>query len=298
MAKYNHTKFFWLMQKEDYFQDDIIVWLESLENGYCYINFYQKLCLKALKTNGVLTRKLGNVFIPYDIKSLADITNIDFDTVTVAMEIFKGVGLIEILDSGEMFLPQLQHMIGSKSIGAFKKQQQIELRSGTKVENLPPNIKINQKLYPNLYSDLNQNQKLNPYPKQNEKINILSSNTTNNYIYSYFEENFGYTISSIEKDKLDDWLNIFDEDIIKYAIETAVLSNVRSFKYLEGILRKWKNSNLLSLTQIKEAEDRYYNRGYSSNMTPEHEALLKEMSGYNWLDDTWDDETTENKTKE
>lgn len=151
MAQYDkETKFYWLQLKEDFFEDDAIQWLEEQQpNGRDYAYFYLKLCLKSLKSNGILIRKVGNILIPYDNKKLAELTKMDFDTVAVAMELLKKIGLVKILENGEIYIEQLQNLIGSKSIGAFKKQQQIARRESSKkclggqgVENLPPKIDI------------------------------------------------------------------------------------------------------------------------------------------------------------
>lgn len=143
MAKYDKdTKFYWLQLKEDFFEDDAIEWLEEQKpNGRDYAYFYLKLCLKSLKSNGVLIRKVGKILIPYDNQKLAELTKMDFDTVTVAMELLKKIGLIQILDNGEIYINQLENLIGSKSIGAFKKQQQ-RLLSGQKGDKCPPKIEL------------------------------------------------------------------------------------------------------------------------------------------------------------
>lgn len=142
MSKYDSTKFYWLQLKEDFFEDDAIQWLEEQKpNGRDYAYFYLKLCLKSLKSNGVLIRKVGNILIPYDNKKLAELTKMDFDTVTVAMELLKKIGLVTILETGEIYINQLENLIGSKSIGAFKKQQQ-RLLSGQEEDKCPPKIEI------------------------------------------------------------------------------------------------------------------------------------------------------------
>ena len=55
------------------------------------------------------------MLVPYDVKQLAKITNTDIDTVRIAMELFKNIGLVEILDNGEIYLRQLQNMVGSET---------------------------------------------------------------------------------------------------------------------------------------------------------------------------------------
>ena len=137
MAKYDkETKFYWLQLKEDFFEDDAIEWLEEQKpNGRDYAYFYLKLCLKALKSNGVLIRQVGNILIPYDNRKLAELTKMDFDTVTVAMELLKQIGLVEILENGEIYITQLENLIGSVSKGALKKQQQrlLQLNEGGQI---------------------------------------------------------------------------------------------------------------------------------------------------------------------
>lgn len=125
MSKYEKDKkFYWLQLKEDFFDEDAITWLEEQENGEKYSLFYLKLCLKSLKTKGILIRKVGDLLVPYDKNRLAEITRTDVDTVVVAMELLQKIGLVRILENGEIYCTQVESMIGEKSIGAFKKQQQ------------------------------------------------------------------------------------------------------------------------------------------------------------------------------
>ena len=82
-------RFYWLKLKDNFFQEDAIEWLEEQQNGKEYVLFYLKLCLKSLRNNGVLVRKVGDILIPYDVAKLAEITKTNPDTVVVAMEILK-----------------------------------------------------------------------------------------------------------------------------------------------------------------------------------------------------------------
>lgn len=126
-------KYYWLKLKEDFFEDDTIEWIEEQPNGEKYSLFYLKLCLKSLKTDGVLIRNVGEMLIPYDVKKLAEITKTDVDTVRVAMELFKNIGLIQILENGEIYMAQLKNMVGSESKWAEKKR----IQRAKKAEALP-----------------------------------------------------------------------------------------------------------------------------------------------------------------
>ena len=111
-------RYYWLKLKEDFFEDDAIEWLEEQKNGKEYALFYLKLCLKSLKSNGTLIRRVGTMLVPYDTEKLAEITRSDFDTVVVAMELLKRIGLIEVLDSGAIYIASLADMVGSESRSA------------------------------------------------------------------------------------------------------------------------------------------------------------------------------------
>lgn len=148
MAKYDTTKFYWLQLKEDFFDEDAIDWLEEQPNGKEYSLFYLKLCLKSLRTNGVLIRRVGNMLVPYDHIKLGELTRTNPDTVMVAMNLLINIGLVQKLENGELYLTQVENMIGSQSKSAFKKQQQRITRQketaliegGQKVDKCPPDI--------------------------------------------------------------------------------------------------------------------------------------------------------------
>ena len=65
-------KYYWLKFKEDFFDEDTIQWLVEQNNGKEYCLFYLKLCLKSLKTNGILIRSVGEILVPYDVKKLGE----------------------------------------------------------------------------------------------------------------------------------------------------------------------------------------------------------------------------------
>ena len=139
-------RYYWMKLKEDFFDDDAIEWLEEQPKGKEYSLFYLKLCLKSLKTNGILIRNVGTIMVPYDIKKLAEITKTDFDTVVVAMELLKKIGLIELHESGEICIPRMKEMIGSESEKASlmrKSREQKRLLDGNNVTTMLPECSHN-----------------------------------------------------------------------------------------------------------------------------------------------------------
>ena len=196
MAKYDkETKFYWLQLRENFFDEDAIDWLEEQPNGKEYSLFYLKLCLKSLRTNGVLIRRVGNMLVPYDHVKLGELTKTPSDTVMVAMQLLLKIGLVKVLENGEFYLTQVEHMIGSQSKSAFKKQQQrlnhkskILLESGQGEDKCPPNIEIEkeQELEQDLELDLEKETK-----KETTELTALPANAGGEgHILTYEEQAF------------------------------------------------------------------------------------------------------------
>lgn len=254
MSKYDKdTKFYWLQLKEDFFENDAIEWLEEQKpNGRDYAYFYLKLCLKSLKTNGILIRKVGNILIPYDNQKLAELTRIDFDTVTVAMELLKKIGLITILESGEIYVNQLENLIGSKSVGAFKKQQQrtlenkgVEQGGGHLSTQCPP------KCPPKIEIELELEKEIEIESELEKEKKSASFNT-----FDYFENNIGL-LTGISLEMLTQFQEELPNELIKYAIDKAVLNNARTPNYVFSILNDWVNKGIKNMLMVKEEEQKF-----------------------------------------
>lgn len=112
-------RYFYLMLKENFYDSDDMVLLESMENGYKYSNILLKLYLRSLKDKGKLMYKDR---IPYSVEMLAKLTRHDPDTVRRAIEIFKQMGIIEILDNGAIFMMDIENYIGKSSTEADRRR--------------------------------------------------------------------------------------------------------------------------------------------------------------------------------
>lgn len=116
-------RFYWLKLKEDFFDEDTMGWLEEQDNGKEYCLFYLKLCLKSLKSDGVLVRKVGDMLIPYDVAKIAEITKTQVDIAKGALNLLKQIGYIQVLDSGGLFLTQIENMTGSETDAAERQRK-------------------------------------------------------------------------------------------------------------------------------------------------------------------------------
>jgi predicted phage replisome organizer len=221
-------KYYWIKLKEDFFEEDVISWIEEQEKGVYYSNFYLKLCLKAMNSEGRLIRKVGEMLIPYDVKTLSKITGVDQDTVIVAMELLKRTGLIEILENGEIYLTQLKNMIGSESKWAEKKR--LQRAKGQSEDNVP--------LLSGQCPTEKEKEKEKEKDKDKDKDKKKIKHKYGNYNHVLLTDN--------EKEKL---LNELDEYKFNLVIE-------KLDEYIEETGKKYKNHYLTIKRWVIEAVEK------------------------------------------
>lgn len=241
-----NKRYYWLKLREDFFQDEAISWLEEQENGKLYSLFYLKLCLKSINNNGVLIRQIGDMLIPYDAKKLAEITNTPKDTVIVALELLKKIGLVKILDNGELYLNQVQYMIGSETESTRrsrksreKKKQQLPDKSRQNV----PLLQCNKNSNKNATTDIEKEIDI----EKDKRVVENNSTTTTESENTFFEihklyageiSRNGLCCSPLETEKIKNLLAEYGAEKMRKAIEIAVMRNKRSLGYIEGVLKK------------------------------------------------------------
>ena len=139
-------KFYWIKLRTDFFQEDSpIDFLMSQENGAQYVVLYQMLCLKTANMNGHLSSQIGEIIVPYDIKKIVrDTKYFDVDTVTVALELFKRIGLIYQQEDGNLVIANYSHLIGSESASksAITKRNQRERQAERLLESQSNNNEV------------------------------------------------------------------------------------------------------------------------------------------------------------
>lgn len=116
-------KFYWIKLKTDFFSQETIDFLMSQQNGCQYVVLYQMLCLKTANNGGTLATNIGEMIVPYDIKKIVrDTKYFDFDTVTIALGLFKQLGLIYEGNENILKISNFDNMVGFESQWAEKKR--------------------------------------------------------------------------------------------------------------------------------------------------------------------------------
>lgn len=144
MAEYSKKKLFWIKLSQDFMTSDTVDFLMEQKDGANYVVLYQMLCLKTINNNGELSRQLGEIIVPYDIEKIQRETKwFTVDTIRIALELFKKLGLIYENQNGCLAISNFDRLLGWTTVGAEKKQLQLAKREGgklggTKVEKIPP----------------------------------------------------------------------------------------------------------------------------------------------------------------
>ena len=231
----DNKRFYWLKLKEDFFDDETIRYIEEQENGIKYSNFYLKLCLKSLRTDGKLIRLVGEILIPYDVKSLSSLTGVDVDTVRCAMALFEKIGCVKMLDSGELYISQLSEMVGSET---DKARAMRVIRAREKYGNDVT------RMLPECYPEKDIEKELDTELEKEKESKRLKA----------------HTLESVEKIKLGEygWVKMKSDEYNRLISDYGESEVKRAIRYIDesaqssGNKNKWKDWNLVVRRCIRE----------------------------------------------
>ena len=128
----DRRNYYYLKLRDNFFDSDSMILMENMKDGYLYSNILLKLYLKSLKDGG---RLMLNGHIPYNSQMIASITRHQVGTVEKALQVFEELGLVEVLDSGAIYMLDIQNFIGESSseadrMRAYRKRIDTEKQAG------------------------------------------------------------------------------------------------------------------------------------------------------------------------
>lgn len=93
-------------------------------------------------------------------------------------------------------------------------------------------------------------------------------------IYDTFEREFGRTLSPMEYQIINGWLNDgMNEEMVILALKEATYNGVSNLRYIDKILYEWRSKGLTTKEKIEQ------------NRVQHNKKEKKELFDYNWLDD-------------
>lgn len=141
MTNTANKRYYWIKLKTDFFNQETIDFLLSQKNGCQYVVLYQMLCLNTANNDGMLASTVGEMLVPYDVnKIMRDTKYFDFDTVTVALELFKKLGLVYEEQDNVLKITGYEDMVGSETDSAKKIREWREKKKLQCNENVTHNV--------------------------------------------------------------------------------------------------------------------------------------------------------------
>gem|GEM_PF-855348 len=249
----DNKKYYYIRLKENFFDSDEIKLLESIPNdGYKFSNILLKMYLKSLKYDG---RLMFNERIPFNAEMLATVTGHSLGDVTRAIDMFKKFGLIEVLETGEIYMLDIQSFIGKTSTEADRKRR---YRSEIdEKKSIGTNVRQNSdKSTPETETEI-----------EIEKDIELETDTKQksySHIVSMFENNGFGSVGGILSQNISDELKDFADEsnyseatkVISKAIEIAVNQGNNRPAYVWGITKNWYQRKLFTLASIEAVENK------------------------------------------
>ena len=279
----DNKKYYYLKLKENFFESDEAIILESMPDGYIYSNILLKLYLRSLKNDGLL---MFNNLIPYNAQMLATITRHQVGTVEKAIQIFQQLKLIEILDNGAIYMSNIQNFVGKSSTNAdrMRLQRAKQKEEVQMLHKCAPEIEIEKEI------ELEK--------KKEEDSSASSSSNSQNlkYFFDKWQEITGraltpFEIEDIPKSHKEDGFSI---DLMLTALKEAANSTSNfNFNYFKSILMRYKRQGLLTPEMVagaekqrQEAKDKqYFKQQPAKSNVPEwvdeeykHEATADEQA--------------------
>lgn len=245
----DNKRYYYLKLKENFFDSDEMVLLESMPDGYIYSNILLKLYLRSLKHEGKL---MFNDRIPFNSTMLATITRHSVGVVEKAVQIFRDLQLIDVLDNGAIYMSDIQSFIGKSSTEADRKREyrkKIEeakrnlITGGQVSDKCPDKTTPELKIEIEKDIDIDKEEKKGKYSDEHLRLaKKLQSNLT---------EDFPKEMNKVDIEKWADTIRLMEErdkasiEAIEYVINWLPTNefwfgNIRSAKKLREKFEKLK----------------------------------------------------------
>lgn len=273
----DNKKYYYLRVKENFYDSDEMIILESMPDGFLYSNILIKLYLRSLKNNGKL---MFNDRIPFNSEMLSKITRHPVAVVEKAVSIFKEMNLIDVLDNGAIFMLDIESFIGKSNTEADRKRdyrrriekekQKILLGhlSGQMSDEHPPEIE--KEIEIDIEKDLEKN--------------------TLKIIADEYQSRIS-PIDGIQFETLKEFITLdgMEPDVVLKAISLAADNGKRNFSYIRAILQNWKNDGLLSIAAVNERE-RKFQESKTKGQPTKQQSNVPDWSKPNYTNQTSDQE--------
>lgn len=245
-------RYWWLQLEHDFFDQKEIRALKRKEHGYILTTIYLELMLKSLKTSGSLFFDgIEDDFI----SELALEIDEPEDMVAIVFEFLKSKNLLVQVSDDEIQLPSAMTRIGSKTQAAVRKAKQREReKAQTTVTVFEHSVTLSQNGHVKKKKEENNIEKEELELEEQSPITppIINQNFYN--LYHSVEKEIGRPLSPMQIEELEYIQEDFEPDLILEALREAVSQGKANFAYIQAILKRWRQDNLMTVELVRNAK--------------------------------------------
>lgn len=199
--------YYWIKLRQDLMHSKEVKLLMRQPDGGWYFSIYIYLIMLSINSSGRLIQKVGEIEMIYDLTTITqELMFFKIDTIRVAIEILKGLGLLYV-DEGVICITNFDLLVGSSTRWADVKRRQrekektMELNEGVdNVHQIVPknvHIEIRDKIYDNYdnydnvtFPSESLNNDFNTFLKEEWKTNYKNAHALTKYLINsnYIEE--------------------------------------------------------------------------------------------------------------
>ncbi len=115
----------------------------------------------------------------------------------------------------------------------------------------------------------------------NEKLESKEKESTKEDIYSIFERDLGKTLSSMDFEYINGWIEKgFSEELILGALKKALFYNASDLRYIDKVLYDWKRKGYKTMDEVNNTNQ---NKIVESENKEFYDYI--NSNDYNWLDE-------------
>ena len=229
-GKEKAKKYYWIKLKQSLMTSDKVDYLMSQKDGANYVVLYQCLCLLCVNTSGILGKEIGEVIVPFDVAKIQRDTKwFTQDTIIVALELYKKLGLIYEQENGLLKINDFDEIVGGETKWAeYKRKKRIETDNLKEIGNFPKNVQYDFQ-QENKILDIRD---IDIRDIDNRDINSSSGNT-----HTRTRDELMKAVSdALDKYKID---NITDNQLLKWIEEGCLDGDGYPVEDIEKYLINW-----------------------------------------------------------
>ena len=250
MAKEN-KRYYWIQLTQEFFYSKEMKLLRKIAGGDTHTIIYLKMMLVSLENN-------GKVFYDGLADNLAEEISLMIDEnvedIKITLLFLEAKGLLTKSSDREYILEQVPEMVGSETASTRRSRKHRE-----EIKVLQCNTTATKR-----NGEIEKEKEIEKEIEKDEKsLSIIAQ---------IYQQKIG-VIDGGQFQQLTEYIKLdgMDIDVILKAISEAADNGKRNFKYINAILRNWKQDGIKTLVQVEERERQRIERraNSSANNSPQ-----------------------------